>query len=263
MNRVTRYSKLSSSIRNTHAKSIIGVVQCNSGADRKANFEQNKFLVGECVSRGASLVCLPEYFAQVNPPQLPKHLQFHESLNGPTIMAYRKLAHECNCWLSLGGFQETSSRSNVGQMYNHDPYLPYSPTPFATKSYDLMRKETREDRLKNHAETDVESYVSGDREDNSGSQKRYNTHLIINNEGQIVSVYRKIHLFDIDLRDKGGFQMEENLLVERGTKISDPVYSPCGYLGLSISFDVRFPEMFRELVMKGAQTFLVPSKFIA
>ena len=87
--------------------------------------------------------------------------------------------------------------------------------------------------------------------------KRYNTHLVINEEGIIVSKYRKIHLFDIDLTSKGGIQLQESNLIERGTEITDPVYSPCGYLGLSISFDVRFPEMYRQLVMKGAQTLLV------
>ena len=50
-------------------------------------------------------------------------------------------------------------------------------------------------------------------------------------------------------------------MIERGHEIADPVYSPCGYLGLSISFDVRFPEMYRTMVNKGAQTLLVPSHF--
>lgn len=48
----------------------------------------------------------------------------------------------------------------------------------------------------------------------------------------------------------------------RGTNITDPVYSPCGYLGLSISFDLRFPELYRQLVLKGAQTLLVPAHFL-
>ena len=77
-----------------------------------------------------------------------------------------------------------------------------------------------------------------------------------------MSKYRKIHLFDIDLTSKGGALLNEFKSIERGTKIEDPIYSPCGYLGLSISFDVRFPEMYRELVLKGAQTLLVPSHFL-
>jgi predicted amidohydrolase len=41
------------------------------------------------------------------------------------------------------------------------------------------------------------------------TSKRYNTHLLINEEGQIISKYRKIHLFDVDLTTKGGVQYSE------------------------------------------------------
>lgn len=83
-------------------------------------------------------------------------------------------------------------------------------------------------------------------------KQRYNSHLIISDEGQIVSNYRKMHLIDIDLSHKGGRQLRESTSIVRGDKIADPVYSPCGYLGLSISFDLRFPELYRHLVLKGA-----------
>jgi predicted amidohydrolase len=65
-------------------------------------------------------------------------------------------------------------------------------------------------------------------------------------------MYRKIHLFDIDLTSKGGTIMNEFKHINRGNEVVDPIYSPCGYLGLSISFDVRFPEMYRDLVLRGA-----------
>lgn len=84
-----------------------------------------------------------------------------------------------------------------------------------------------------------------DDEVTSPSQQRYNTHLIVNDQGNIVSIYRKIHLIDIDLTTKGGITLQEAKTIKRGVKIVDPVYSPCGYLGLSISFDLRFPEMYR------------------
>ena len=70
MNRVTRYSKLSSQIRKSNTKSLIGVVQCRSTAMRDENFEHNKFHIDECVKRGASLVCLPEYFACIDHPHI-------------------------------------------------------------------------------------------------------------------------------------------------------------------------------------------------
>lgn len=83
MNRVTRYSKLSSFRRNSHAKSLIGVVQCRSTADIEFNYEINKEYITECVERGASLVCLPEYFAYMAHPAMPN--AWNESLKGPII----------------------------------------------------------------------------------------------------------------------------------------------------------------------------------
>ena len=188
----------------------------------------------ECVDRGASLVCLPEYFAYMMHPAIPHG--FNEPLNGPVIDSYRKIALDNQCWLSLGGFQESFGSKSGEEIQDYPSNAPSNNEIKAEMGY----KKTH----------------------NPGSVKRYNTHLIINSEGQIVSKYRKMHLFDVDMTSKGGVMMNEGQSIERGLKIEDPIYSPCGYLGLSISFDVRFPEMYRELVLKGAQTLLVPSHFL-
>jgi predicted amidohydrolase len=102
MNRVTRYSGLSSSVRACHVKSLVGVVQCRATTDIEANYEQNKSYIQECVNRGASLVCLPEYFAYMNHPAVPN--SWSEPLSGPTLVRYCKIALDNQCWLSLGGF---------------------------------------------------------------------------------------------------------------------------------------------------------------
>ena len=68
-----------------------------------------------------------------------------------------------------------------------------------------------------------------------------------------------MHLYDIDLEREGVVTYQGGSLV-RGEEIAPPVFSPCGYLGLSIGLDLRFPELYRELVLKGAQTLLVPSQ---
>lgn len=71
-----------------------------------ANFEINKHYIMECVDRGATLICLPEYFAYMMHPAIPHG--FNEPLSGPVIDSYRKLALDNQCWLSLGGFQESA-----------------------------------------------------------------------------------------------------------------------------------------------------------
>ena len=91
----------------------------------------------------------------------------------------------------------------------------------------------------------------------------YETHFIINSEGNIASSYRKIHMFDVELNEIGGVDYNESSFVEHGNKVEDPCFSPIGYLGLSVAYDIRFPELYRHLVLKGAQVLLVPAAFLA
>ncbi|CDW72198.1 nitrilase homolog 1-like [Stylonychia lemnae] len=95
--------------------------------------------------------------------------------------------------------------------------------------------------------------------------KRYNTHVIINDEGQIVSAYRKLHLFDIDLSKAGGVALSESEFVEKGMDMPEIVDSPLGKLGPTIvsffcdivsydfiqCYDVRFPELYRKCIPLG------------
>ena len=87
--------------------------------------------------------------------------------------------------------------------------------------------------------------------------KIYNTHVIINNLGQIKAHYHKIHLFDVG----APINLQESKTTSPGNKLV-VVDSPVGKLGLSICYDVRFPEMYVELVQRGgAEVLLVPSAF--
>lgn len=48
-----------------------------------------------------------------------------------------------------------------------------------------------------------------------------------------------------------------------GNALSEPCFSPIGYVGLSVSYDIRFPELYRHYVKRGAQVMLIPSAFLA
>jgi predicted amidohydrolase len=67
-----------------------------------------------------------------------------------------------------------------------------------------------------------------------------------------VSEYRKLHLFDIDLKLKGCITIDENRYIEPGIVVVDPIFSPLAYIGLAISNDLRYTELFRRLVVGGA-----------
>jgi predicted amidohydrolase len=78
-----------------------------------------------------------------------------------------------------------------------------------------------------------------------------NTAVTINNLGEIVSQYRKIHLF--------GFDQGEAAMLSRGDKPEVISTSPLGAVGVSTCYDLRFPELYRAQVDQGAQTFLINS----
>ncbi|KAN0004636.1 hypothetical protein ACTFIU_001874 [Dictyostelium citrinum] len=88
----------------------------------------------------------------------------------------------------------------------------------------------------------------------------YNTHLIIDSNGDIISEYRKMHLFDVDIPSKG-VKMNESKVVKGGNDLV-VCDSPVGKLGLSICYDLRFPELYLSLRRMDAQILLVPSAFM-
>jgi predicted amidohydrolase len=88
----------------------------------------------------------------------------------------------------------------------------------------------------------------------------YNTSLLISPSGEIEAVYRKIHLFDVDLTASGGGVYRESDFVAPGKDVVT-AQTPEAILGLSVCYDLRFPELYRALAARGAQILVVPSAF--
>ncbi|HEU4393729.1 MAG TPA: carbon-nitrogen hydrolase family protein [Solirubrobacterales bacterium] len=90
-----------------------------------------------------------------------------------------------------------------------------------------------------------------------GEGKAFNTSVLIGPDGEDVATYRKIHLFDVDA---GGVSYRESAHEQPGEEI---VTAPLGELsaGLTVCYDLRFPELFRVLAVRGARLFTVPSAF--
>jgi len=84
--------------------------------------------------------------------------------------------------------------------------------------------------------------------------------LVFNSEGERVARYDKIHLFDVELNNSEAYT--ESATIEAGDKVV-VVDTPFGRMGLAICYDLRFPELFRQLSDKGAQILVVPSSFTA
>jgi predicted amidohydrolase len=86
----------------------------------------------------------------------------------------------------------------------------------------------------------------------------YNTSVLLGPDGSLVARYRKMHLFDVDI--PGMESLKESRAVAPGTEVV-VAQSACGPLGLSICYDLRFPELYRELTRRGARILAVPSAF--
>jgi len=82
---------------------------------------------------------------------------------------------------------------------------------------------------------------------------------VYNDQGEQRALYRKIHLFDVDLVDRGESYRESASMYPGDDVVA--VDTPAGRLGLSICYDLRFPELFRQLVDDGATLFTVPAAF--
>ncbi len=86
----------------------------------------------------------------------------------------------------------------------------------------------------------------------------FNTSVLIDPAGTVVATYRKIHLFDIDV--PGEATDTESAYMDAGDRLV-VVQTPGLTLGMSICFDVRFPELYRALAAAGANVLTVPSAF--
>jgi deaminated glutathione amidase len=92
--------------------------------------------------------------------------------------------------------------------------------------------------------------------------KMFNTALLIGPEGEELVRYRKMHLFDVNLPDGNTYQ--ESQTVVAGSEPPPVFYSEqLGNLGLSVCYDVRFPELYRYLANEGANVLFVPAAFTA
>ncbi len=86
----------------------------------------------------------------------------------------------------------------------------------------------------------------------------HNTSVLFGPDGGRLAVYRKIHLFDVDVSEEVRFQ--ESATVKGGTEVVVAV-TPLARIGLSVCYDLRFAELYRRLVERGAEVLAIPSAF--
>jgi predicted amidohydrolase len=92
----------------------------------------------------------------------------------------------------------------------------------------------------------------------SGAACVFNTSVLFDPRGQIVARYRKIHLFDVDIPQHVTIR-ESDTRVGGEAVVTAP--TELGVIGMSICYDLRFPELYRQLTLSGAEIITVPSAF--
>lgn len=113
----------------------------------------------------------------------------------------------------------------------------------------LLGELAKENNLYVHVGSIVERY---------NDEKSYNTSFIIHPNGTLLDKYRKIHLFDIEI--KGMSRYKESDSIQGGT---NPVMTSLsfGKAGLSICYDLRFAELYRKYALHGAKILFIPAAF--
>ena len=105
-------------------------------------------------------------------------------------------------------------------------------------------------------------YIAGSLYEDAGRGTYYNSCPLIGPDGRLVGVYRKTHLFDAPRRPdiKGGIRESDK--VRAGTDL--PVFdTEIGPIGLSVCSDLRFPEVYREMTLRGARLLVCASAFLS
>ncbi|MEW5852004.1 MAG: carbon-nitrogen hydrolase family protein [Myxococcota bacterium] len=103
--------------------------------------------------------------------------------------------------------------------------------------------------------------LGGFQERSNDPERPHNSHVVIGPDGNVVANYRKVHLFDVELAD-GSVHKESRHTMPGTSVVTCALPAPVNAtLGLSICYDLRFPELYRKMVERGARVLLVPAAF--
>ncbi|GAA3393654.1 carbon-nitrogen hydrolase family protein [Cryptosporangium minutisporangium] len=98
------------------------------------------------------------------------------------------------------------------------------------------------------------------RERAEDGERAYNTSLVFDRAGERVAAYRKIHLYDVEIPGRVSYHESKTIAPGGELVVADVEGVP---VGLSICYDLRFPELYRALAIAGARVLVVPAAFMA
>lgn len=99
---------------------------------------------------------------------------------------------------------------------------------------------------------------SGSFREKHTDEKSFNTTIVIDPKGEVIEKYRKIHLFDSEIEGMPVYKESDSIQSGDEPKLVD---LPFGKAGLSICYDLRFPELYRNYALNGAKILFIPAAF--
>jgi deaminated glutathione amidase len=130
-----------------------------------------------------------------------------------------------------------------------DKFAVAEPVPGEGAILSAMRQAAREDKV---------ALVLGGMPESASATHVLNTSVYVDAAGELRGIYRKIHLFDVAIPD--GATYRESASVAPGNDVI-AVETPWGRLGMTICYDLRFPELYRALSHSGVRMLTVPAAF--
>lgn len=184
-------------------------------------------LIAEAAEAGAGLVVLPENFAVLDGGPQTRYAEAEGDFQAPLQAALSRAAREKGIYLVAGT-------------------MPLNTRPLNTQPFSIQPLDTSPASAPGEASRVTDGRVRP-------------ASLVFGPDGSIRARYDKIHLFDVEVSDRQARYAESDSF-EPGDQCV-VVDTEAGKLGLSICYDIRFPELYRRLVDDGAQIITVPAAF--
>lgn len=230
-------------------KRRIAAVQMNSGPLVSENLRTVDRLVRDCASNGATIVVLPENVSYIGENELGKLLIAEDLSIGPIQNFFKKLAKELNIWL-VGG---TIPLKSIDKHRVHAVCLVWDNLGQIVARYDKIHLFDVTVRLPNANSTKKSSNLSANADVDVDVNAKTNANTKAHSKLIENSNHREPH---------NSLEYAESNTIFPGENVVS-LNSPLGKLGLSVCYDLRFPELYRKLLSEGTEIILVPSAFTA
>lgn len=148
--------------------------------------------------------------------------------------------------------------------YENEKFIEYEETLEDSKTLNEISKIAKEENIYVLAGSIPELVINDKEKEGSLSDSKnnkdslYNTSVFFNKNGEIIGKHRKVHLFDIDVKDKISFKESDTL--SPGNEIT-LIKTPFATIGIGICYDIRFVELSRIMALKGAELLIFPGAF--